>query len=107
MRWPALLLPLLLGACVEPMLGPAAVVSGASLVVTGRTPVDHVAGWVSGMDCSAVRLERHGPWCLAPAEPAPEPVCRRTIGSVDCWMPAPPPLPAATPPPVPAATPRS
>jgi len=87
MRLILLLLPILLTGCVEPLLGPAAVVSGASLVATGRTPVDHVAGWVSGMDCSAVRLERHGPWCVGPQEPAPQPICARTIGSVDCWMP--------------------
>lgn len=83
---PLLLLPL--GGCVEPLLGPAAIASGATLVVTGRTPVDHLAGWATGMDCSAVRLERHGPWCLAPAAPPPQPVCARTIGSVDCWLPA-------------------
>lgn len=90
MRFAPLLLLVLLCGCVEPMLGPAAVVSGASLVVTGRTPVDHVAGWVSGMDCSAVRLERRGPWCVADRPPEPQPICARTIGSVDCWMPATP-----------------
>lgn len=95
MRWPALALPLLLCGCMaESLIGPAAVVSGASLVVTGRTPLDHVAGWVTGLDCSAVRLERHGPWCLAPAAPPPQPLCARTLGSVDCWLPAAPAAPA-------------
>ncbi len=88
-RLSLVLLMLPLGGCIEPLLGPAAILSGASLVVTGRTPVDHAAGWATGMECSAVRLERHGPWCVAPAPAPPRPVCARTIGSVDCWLPAP------------------
>ena len=86
-----LLLPALPGCGLEPLLGPAAVVGGAGLVLTGKTPVDHLAGWASGQDCSAVRLEQRGPWCVALAgPPPPEPYCTRSLGTVDCWT-APPP----------------
>jgi hypothetical protein len=88
-----LLAPLLapLGGCTpETALVPAAAFTGASLVFTGKTPLDHVAGWASGQDCSAVRWERHGPWCVPPpGPPAPQPYCTRSRGSVDCWT-APP-----------------
>ena len=80
-----------LGACaLEPALGPAAAVGAASLVLTGRTPVDHVASLVTGQDCSAVRLERRLPYC-APHQgpPASQPYCTRSLGAVDCWT-APP-----------------
>jgi hypothetical protein len=89
---PALLAVLALAGCaLEPVLAPAAVLGGASLVFTGKTPVDHLAGWVTGQDCSAVRLETRGPWCVALAPlPGPAPFCTRSLGGVDCWT-APPP----------------
>jgi hypothetical protein len=90
-HWPALPvgLALLLGGCVEAALGPAAAVGGASLILTGRTPVDQLASLASGLDCSVVRLERRQSWCApAPAPLAPV-YCTRTLGAVDCWM-APP-----------------
>jgi hypothetical protein len=96
-RIAVLLLSLPLGACgVEPLLGPAAMAGGASLVFTGRTPVDHAVGWWTGQDCSAVRLERHGPWCVTPpAPPGPAPVCTRSLATVDCWTGPPPGTPEA------------
>lgn len=99
-----LILPLLpLAACApEPLAATAVALGGASLVFTGKTPLDHVAGWASGQDCSAVRWERHGPWCVAPSgPPPPAPICTRSLGAVDCWLPrdaapaAPAPPPAA------------
>lgn len=92
MRRLAPLLLLALGACaLESAFGPAAVVTGASLVFTGRTPLDHMASLATGEDCSAVRWERHGPWCAPPpAPPGPPPYCTRSIGSVDCWTARPP-----------------
>jgi hypothetical protein len=85
-----LLLPpmlLLLGGCVlETAAVPLAGVSGASLVFTGKTPLDHVAGLATRQDCSSVRWERHGPWCVArPGPPLPEAYCTRSLGAVDCW----------------------
>jgi hypothetical protein len=83
---------LLLPACgAEPLLGPAAVVGGASLVLTGRTPVDHLASLATGADCSVVRLERREPYCAPPAGPsARQPYCTRSLGAVDCWTSPPP-----------------
>lgn len=81
-----LVLPLAVAGCVESALGPAAVVGGASLVFTGRTPIDHVASLATGRDCSAVRLERYQPWCAPlPGPPQPQPYCTRSLGAVDCW----------------------
>ena len=77
----------LVGACgLEPLAVPAAGVSGASLVFTGKTPLDHVAGLAMRQDCSSVRWERHGPWCVPPPPPPlPTPFCTRSLGAVDCW----------------------
>ena len=79
------------GCALEPAIGPAAVVSGVSLAITGKTPLDHVASLATGEDCSAVRYERRGPWCLPhPGPPPPLPYCTRSLGSVDCWTVPPP-----------------
>jgi hypothetical protein len=86
-----LALPALASCALEPVLGPAAAVSGVSLAITGKTPLDHVASLASGQDCSAVRYERRGPWCLPhPGPPPPQPYCTRSLGAVDCWTSPPP-----------------
>jgi hypothetical protein len=91
MLLPALFLLPLAGCALESALGPAAVLGGASLVFTGKTPLDYFAGAATGRDCSAVRWERHGPWCVEPAPPpGPTPYCTRSLGSVDCWTARPP-----------------
>jgi len=77
--------PLLLGGCLEPLLGPAAWVGGASIVLTGGTPMDHVASLITGQNCSIVRLERRESWCAAPATTPPAQFCTRSLGAVDCW----------------------
>lgn len=79
------LLPL--GGCGgEPLVVPAALVGGASLVFTGKTPLDHAAGLATRQDCSSVRWERHGPWCVPhPPPPLPAPYCTRSLGAPDCW----------------------
>ncbi|WP_237217792.1 hypothetical protein [Falsiroseomonas oryziterrae] len=95
-RLPALIPAVLLlaGCNVEPLVT-GGIVAGASLVVTGKTPLDHVAGLVTGQDCSAVRYERRGPWCVPhPGPPEPPPFCTRSLGSVDCWTDPPPGAPA-------------
>jgi hypothetical protein len=93
---PLLLLPLLpwlLGGCEAALgaaSGPSLVLGGASVVLTGRTPVDHVASLATGRDCSAVRLERGQAWCAPPPRPPPASVyCTRSLGAADCWT-APP-----------------
>jgi len=75
-----------IGPAVGAAAGPVLVVSGAALVLTGRTPVDHVASLVTGRDCSLVRVERREGWCAPPpTPPAPAPYCTRSLGSTDCW----------------------
>lgn len=89
----ALLLPALLalGGCeIGPTLaaasGPMLVATGASLVLTGRSPVDHVASLATGRDCSLVRVERRESWCAPPPSPVPPtPYCTRSLGTADCW----------------------
>ena len=80
-----------LGGCnVGPMLTISGSVTAGSLIVTGKTPEDHLAGWLTGMDCSSVRFEQRRPWCIPHGEPpGPPPFCTRSIGSIDCWT-APP-----------------
>ncbi|MBU8536243.1 hypothetical protein [Falsiroseomonas tokyonensis] len=85
-----LALPLLAGCQIGPTVsataGPVLVASGASLILTGRTPVDHVASWATGRDCSLVRVERRESWCAPePSPPTPQPFCTRSLGAADCW----------------------
>ncbi|WP_439598048.1 hypothetical protein [Falsiroseomonas sp.] len=85
-----LALPLLGGCQIGPTVGatagPVLVASGASLILTGRTPVDHVASLVTGRDCSLVRVERRESWCAPEAAPPPpQPFCTRSLGATDCW----------------------
>lgn len=82
----ALLVLLPIGACGGEALAPVAIASGATLVFSGKTPLDHMAGLATGQDCSSVRWEAHGPWCVRPpAPPLPEPFCTRSLGAADCW----------------------
>ncbi len=86
-----LLMPFALPACGAETLPATAGLGAASLVFTGKTLVDHVAGWATGRDCSAVRVERYGPWCVdRPGPPPPAPYCTRSLGTVDCWTSPPP-----------------
>lgn len=98
-RAPALLLFLALAGC-EAGLGPAAVVTGASLMVIGRTLPDAVVSVVAGQDCSIAHVGAGEAYCRPDITPAPQPFCTRSIGSVDCWRAEPPP---ALPPLVPLA----
>jgi hypothetical protein len=88
---PSVYLPLvlLLGGCGvdAPFLGEAAlVISGASLPVFHRTPVDMVVSAITRRDCSVVYLDRREQYCR-PKEHVPEqPVfCTRSLGVADCW----------------------
>ncbi|MDB5315028.1 MAG: hypothetical protein JWO24_872 [Rhodospirillales bacterium] len=85
MRWITLFLGLVLGGCQA--LVPIAVVGGASVAAIGRSPVDVVASFATGRDCSIVRLDRRESYC-APAEPPPgaEPFCTMSLGRADCWI---------------------
>jgi len=96
MRRFILSLGLLLGGCQA--LAPVAVVGGATVAAIGRSPVDVLASYATGRDCSIVRLDRRESYC-APTEPPPraEPFCTMSLGRADCWIVPPLAYPAYTP----------
>jgi hypothetical protein len=57
-----------------------------SVVAIQRTPADALYSWLTGRDCSAVRLDQGKTYCR-PIEPppAPPPYCTRSLGTVNCW----------------------
>jgi hypothetical protein len=82
-----ILLPLFgCGPDAPVVAGAVVVVSGASLPIFHRTPVDMLVSAVSGRDCSVVNLERREMYCR-PKDRTPEtPVfCTRSLGVPDCW----------------------
>ena len=86
--WPVL--ALLLSGC-----GPAAplaevgvgVVSGASIPIFHRTPLDMAVSVATGRDCSIVHLDNGERYCHA-RDPVPETplFCTRSLGVPDCWQ---------------------
>jgi hypothetical protein len=58
----------------------------ASVTTIQRTPADAVYSWLTGRDCSVVRLDQGKTYCR-PVEPPPEPpvYCTRGLGAVNCW----------------------
>jgi hypothetical protein len=58
-----------------------------SVTTIQRSPADAVYSWVTGRDCSIVRLDEGKTYCR-PVEPEPEPpvYCTRGLGSVNCWQ---------------------
>lgn len=91
-RWLTLCLLLPLVAC-DPATATMVIVgsSAASLAHTDKTMPDHVATWVTGEDCSLLRYtEENGPYCQPEAQvetpaTAPQLVCYRTLGTIDCY----------------------
>lgn len=88
-------LPLLLAlSLVPPGCGPAApvaeagigIVSGASIPIFHRSPMDMAVSAASGRDCSVVNLDKGERYCKA-SEKRPEqpPFCTRSLGVPDCW----------------------
>jgi hypothetical protein len=57
-----------------------------SVTAIQRSPMDAVYSWVTGRDCSIVRLDQGKTYCRA-LEPPPEPpvYCTRGLGAVNCW----------------------
>ena len=91
----AVMLPMALGACSGTAAIAMAGISATSFALTDKFPVDHVATWVSGEECSALQAERTGEYCrteaeIAAAERAADPLqqprvyCYRTIGEITC-----------------------
>ncbi len=81
-------LALCLTGCAAPAATGEAVLGANILAVASihRTVPDAIYSWVTGRDCSLVRLDRGEPYCRTP-EPLPPPVpyCTQTIGAVTCW----------------------
>lgn len=76
------------GAAVAQVGAPLIAVDMASVVMTDKTVVDHVAGLSSGQDCSTLRAQNGGHYCTEPYEN--EPVvqnlyCYRTLAAVSCY----------------------
>src|SRR3990170_7076485 len=80
---------IVLTACGE-LTGLAVVGAGvASLSATKKLPLDHVASWVSGQDCSVVIQAETGRYCRDEADAtqlvaAAAVYCYRTIGEINC-----------------------
>jgi hypothetical protein len=86
---PGLMLLSLLAGC-----GPAmpltevgvGVVSGASIPIFHRTPIDMVVSAASGRDCSVVNLDKGERYCRPKDRPPETPeFCTRSLGVPDCW----------------------
>jgi len=84
-----LLLPPFLGGCgpETPVVAAATVaVSGASIPIFHRTPIDMAVSAASGRDCSVVNLDRGERYCRPKDQPPEKPLfCTRSLGVPDCW----------------------
>lgn len=59
-----------------------------SVINTKKTLGDHVATWITGKDCSTIRAQREGAWCVDwPAPPAPpqQVYCYASIARPSCY----------------------
>jgi len=88
--------PLILSGCDSTAFLATTAVSAASFAATEKLPLDHVATWVTGEDCSSLEMERTGKYCrteeeIAADELAKQPeiampvFCYRTLGDADCY----------------------
>lgn len=108
MIWRSLSVPLLaaltltLGACAPAFLNTGIENKGGpikepgvwmnlevlSLINTRKTIVDHIATWVTGRDCSTVRAQRDGAYCVDwPSDPVPpqQVYCYSTLARPTCY----------------------
>lgn len=59
-----------------------------SVINTKKTLGDHLATWVTGKDCSTLRAQREGAWCVDwPAPPAPpqQVYCYASLARPSCY----------------------
>ena len=83
-----LLLAAMLPGCAAPavpLIAIPAVAEAVSLRAFGRTMGDGLVSLVTGEDCSIARIGRGDAYCGQDAAPAPQPICTRSLGAVDCW----------------------
>ncbi len=67
---------------------PFAIADAVTLINTDKTIVDHLAGLMSGQDCSTLRSMDGGHYCQPHYENVPvvQPLyCYRTLGKVSCY----------------------
>lgn len=83
-----LLALLVLSGCASHIPPGVAAIDPVTVIATDKTVIDHVTGWATGEDCSSVRAEQGGHWCVQPYEndPVTQPLyCYRTLGNVSCY----------------------
>lgn len=76
------------GGEVVDAAGPFVVLDAVSLINTDKTIIDHIAGGVTGEDCSTLRSMDGGHYCQPHYEnkPVAEPLyCYRTLAKVTCY----------------------
>jgi hypothetical protein len=59
-----------------------------SVINTKKTMGDHVATWVTGKDCSTIRAQREGVWCVDWPSPPPPPqqvYCYASLAKPSCF----------------------
>lgn len=59
-----------------------------SVINTKKTMGDHVATWVTGKDCSTIRAQREGVWCVDWPSPPPPPqqvYCYASLAKPSCY----------------------
>lgn len=81
---------LALGACqpAANTAGALAVVETALIINTDKTLVDHVASMANDMDCSTLRAQKGGHYCMPHYENqpvVPALYCYRTLADVTCY----------------------
>ncbi|OFX14676.1 MAG: hypothetical protein A2516_00940 [Alphaproteobacteria bacterium RIFOXYD12_FULL_60_8] len=87
----------LLGGCTVPSaiatptsgMPTLGIVEAASLINTDKTIGDHILSYTSGKDCSTLRSQDGGEYCVTiekyvPPEPQPT-YCYESLGSVNCY----------------------
>jgi len=59
-----------------------------SVMATSKTVEDHVAGWVTGQDCSVIRASHGGDYCVAKDKTprvAVASYCYKTLAKTTCY----------------------
>lgn len=59
-----------------------------SVINTKKTLADHVATWITGRDCSTIRAQREGAWCVdwpGPPPPRQQVYCYSSIARPSCY----------------------
>lgn len=59
-----------------------------SVINTKKTMGDHLATWITGKDCSTIRAQREGAWCVdwpGPPPPRQQVYCYASIARPSCY----------------------